>query len=214
MTRVLIADDHPIMLSGLEAILLASDYRIVAKVTDGAAVLAILPESRPDILLMDVRMPERTGLDVLRTLRSRGDMRPVVLLTAQLQDAHLMEAIQLGVSGILLKDGAQAQLVSCLETVRAGGRWIERELLERALDLSVSGAAARTDPLGELAPKERAVVGLVAQGMRNRAIADELGLTEGTVKVYLHRIYEKLGVSSRTELAILARDNEAAANFR
>ena len=97
--------------------------------------------------------------------------------------------------------------------MRAGGQWIERELLDRALDLSVSGAAARPDPLSELTPKERAVVGLVAQGLRNRAIAEELGLTEGTVKVYLHRIYEKLGVSSRTELAILARDNEPTADL-
>ena len=207
--RILIADDHPIMLSGLEAILRGSEYKLVAKVADGAAVLDALADAQPDILLLDVQMPVRTGMDVLRTLRSRGDTRPVVLLTAHLDDSNLVEAIQLGVNGILLKDGAQGQLLTCLDSVRAGQRWIEKSLLERALDLSMSGAAERKEPFADLTPKEREVVGLVSQGLRNRNIASELGITEGTVKVYLHRIYEKVGVSNRTELALAARDSSA-----
>jgi two-component system nitrate/nitrite response regulator NarP len=183
-----------------------SDYQVVAKVSDGAAVLDALPNARPELLVLDVQMPVRTGMDVLRTLRSRGDARPVVLLTAHLEDASLVEAIQLGVGGILLKDGAQGQLLTCLDSVRAGQRWIEKSLLERALDLTMPGAAERNDPLANLTPKERAVVGLVSQGLRNRNIASELGITEGTVKVYLHRIYEKVGVGSRTELALFVRD--------
>jgi two-component system nitrate/nitrite response regulator NarP len=174
MNRILIADDHPIMLSGLEAILAGSRYEVVGKASNGAAVLEALPRARPHILLLDVQMPERTGMDVLRTLRSRGDLRPVVLLTAHLDDHNLVEALQLGVQGILLKEGAQNQLISCLDAVGSGGRWIEKELLERALDLTMSGAARPPDRFAE--------------------------------KVYLHRIYEKLGVSSRTELAIAARE--------
>jgi two-component system nitrate/nitrite response regulator NarP len=208
--RVLIADDHPIMLSGLEAILRGSDFEVVAKVTDGAAVLEELPRSRPELLVIDVQMPVRTGMDVLRTLRSRGDRRPIVLLTAQLDDGNLLEAIQLGVDGILLKDGAQSLLLTCLTSVRGGTRWIEKALLERALDLTMSGAAERKDPFGDLTAKERAVAGLVAQGLRNKNIAGELGITEGTVKVYLHRIYEKIGVTNRTELALFARDRGAS----
>jgi two-component system nitrate/nitrite response regulator NarP len=204
--RVLIADDHPIMLSGLEAILRGSDYEVVAKVTDGAAVIEELARSRPELLIVDVQMPVRTGMDVLRTLRSRGDRRPIVLLTAHLNDANLVEAIQLGVDGILLKDGAQGQLLDCLDSVRIGTRWIEKVLLERALDLTMSGGSDRQDPLASLTAKERAVVGLVAQGLRNKNIASELGITEGTVKVYLHRIYEKIGVTNRTELALFSRD--------
>jgi two-component system nitrate/nitrite response regulator NarP len=145
-------------------------------------------------------------MDVLRTLRSRGDRRPVVLLTAQLDNADLVEAIKLGVDGILLKDGAQSLLLTCLDSVRGGTRWVDKGLLERALDLTMSGGAERNDPFADLTAKERAVAGLVAQGLRNKNIAAELGITEGTVKVYLHRIYEKVGVSNRTELALFARD--------
>jgi two-component system nitrate/nitrite response regulator NarP len=206
MTRILIADDHPIMLSGIEAILRDTEYTVVAKLTDGAAVLDALPDARPDILVLDVQMPKRTGLDVLRTLRGAGDQRPVVLLTASLDDNALLEAIQLGVNGIILKEGAQSLLLLCLEDVRNGRRWIEKTLLERALEISMGGGAETRDGLGALSKRERAIVGLVAQGLRNRDVASELGITEGTVKVYLHRIYEKLGVSNRTELAIYARD--------
>lgn len=206
MVRVLIADDHPIMLSGIEAILRDTDYQVVAKVTNGAAVLEAIPSARPEILLLDVQMPERTGLDVLRTLRSRGDQRPIVLLTASLDDSGLLEAIQLGVNGIILKEGAQSLLLKCLDDVANDRRWIEKSLLERALEISMSGTGEAQDGLSALSKRERAIVGLVAQGMRNRDVASELGITEGTVKVYLHRIYEKLGVSNRTELAIYARD--------
>jgi two-component system nitrate/nitrite response regulator NarP len=166
--RVLIADDHPIMLSGLEAILRGSDYQVVAKVSDGAAVLDELPKSRPELLVIDVQMPVRTGMDVLRTLRSRGDRRPVVLLTAQLDNADLVEAIKLGVDGILLKDGAQSLLLTCLDSVRGGTRWVDKGLLERALDLTMSGGAERNDPFADLTAKERAVAGWWRKGCATR----------------------------------------------
>jgi two-component system nitrate/nitrite response regulator NarP len=206
MTRVLIADDHPIMLSGIEAILRDTEYAVVAKVTNGAAVLEAIPVARPDILVLDVQMPERTGLDVLRTLRGRGDELPVILLTASLHDGGLLDAIQLGVNGIILKDGAQSLLLLCLEDVRSGRRWIEKSLLERALQISMGEGSDARSGLEALSKRERAIVGLVAQGLRNRDVASELGITEGTVKVYLHRIYDKLGVTNRTELSIFARD--------
>jgi two-component system nitrate/nitrite response regulator NarP len=207
MTRVLIADDHPIMLSGIEAILRDSPYEVVKTVSNGAAALEALPIASPDILILDVQMPECTGMDVLRTLRGRGDMRPLVLLTASLDDANLIEAIQLGVNGVILKDGAQNLLLHCLAEVLKGNRWIDKSLLERALDLAMKSPASPPDGLASLSARERAVVGLVAQGLRNKEIAAELNITEGTVKVYLHRIYEKVGVSNRTELALYARDS-------
>jgi two-component system nitrate/nitrite response regulator NarP len=203
-TRILIADDHPIVISGIEAVLRDTGYTIVGKAADGVAVLEMLAATRPDVLLLDVEMPGRTGIDVLRTLRARGDMRPIVLLTAALDSARAIEAIQLGVNGVVLKETAGELLVSCLDTVKNGGRWIERGVLQQALDTALDDENNGSGRLSALSGKERAVVGLVSQGLRNKEIAAELGITEGTVKVHLHNIYEKVGVSNRTELALLA----------
>ena len=206
--RILLADEHPIIIAGVDALLRGSDYDIVAKAGDGAELLEAMPAARPDILILDVQMPERSGMDVLRTLRSRGDRRPIVLLTASLDDARLLEAIELGVDGIVLKEGAHNLLLQCLDAVRAGGRWIDRALMDRALNRALADPGTREGTFAALTTRERAVVALVTQGMRNREIASELGITEGTVKVYLHRIYDRLGVGNRTELALWARDQE------
>lgn len=206
MKRLLIADDHPVVLSGLAMLLQDSEYEVVAQVRDGAAALEAVPSARPDILLLDVSMPERSGLDVLRTLRLRGDNRPVVLLTADIDDQRLLEAVKLNVSGIMLKDSAPTQLFRCLDEVARGGRSIEPALLQRTVDITMSGYAER-DPLHPLTVRERAIAELVAQGLSNREIGSELGITEGTVKVALHRAYEKLNIGSRTELALKARSN-------
>lgn len=204
MTRIVIADDHPFIIAGLESILRDTSFEVVGKLNDGQAVLDSLARLRPDILLLDVMMPVQSGIDVARILRSRSDRRPIVLLTASLDDQRLVEALKLEIEGIVLKEGAEKQLLDCLERVRNGGRWIDPAVLQRAVELAKPGAAP-ADPLAGVTQRERAIVGLVAQGLRNRDIASELGMTEGTVKVYLHRIYEKLGVSNRTELAILSR---------
>jgi len=205
LNRILIADDHRIIVSGLQALLRDTDFEVVGAVGDGTEVAEAIIELRPDILLLDVRMPGRTGVEVLRAMRSSGDELPVVLLTAELDDAELVEAVRLGVNGIVLKEGAHSLLLPCLEAVRSGQRWIEQGLLQRALDLTMEGDSA-TDPLRGLNPRERAIAALVGQGMRNREIAGELDMNEGTVKVYLYRIYKKLGLGSRTELAIRLRD--------
>ena len=214
MMRVLIADDHPLMLSGIEGMLRGTRYEVVAKVTDGGAALDALASARPDMLVLDVKMRERSGLDVLRTLRSRGDLRPVILLTAHLDDEMLMEAIDLDVNGIILKEGAETLILDCLDQVRAGGKWIEQRLLQRALMLSRKDAGKDAGPLAPLSMRERTIAQLVSQGLRNREIGTELGLTEGTVKVSLHRIYEKLGIGRRIELAMLAREAAAGPGGR
>lgn len=208
MTTVLIADDHPIVLSGIEAILRETRYSVTATATDGAEVLDLIPKADPDILVLDVQMPKLTGLEVVRTIRGRGDARPVILLTASLADRRLLEALELGVQGIVLKEGAQHLLVRSLDEVSAGRRWIEPSLLQQALDLKM-GPGPRGG-LATLTARERAVAELVAEGRRNRDIAAELGIAEGTVKIHLHRIYEKLGVGNRTELALFVRDPEAS----
>jgi two-component system nitrate/nitrite response regulator NarP len=209
VTRLLIADDHPFVLSGLRAVLADSDYFVAATAASGAAALEALPAARPDILLLDVRMASQGGLDVLRTLRSRGDERPVVLLTASLDDSRLIEALRLNVDGIVLKDTAQDVLIHCLNEVRAGRRWIDHSLLHRALDMQTADGGAQADPFAALTVRERAIVGLVVQGLRNREIGNELGVAEGTIKAHLHRIYEKLGISDRTDLMLRARDSDS-----
>ena len=202
MTTVLLADDHPFIRAGIEAVLRHSPYKLVATACDGAEALEAIAQYDPDVCILDLRMPKRDGVAVLNALRADGDQRPVILLTAELDDRSLYAAVKAGVNGIVLKNGAEDALVECLDTVMSGQRAIDADLLHRALDLSLSGGA---DPLARLAPRERQISELVAQGLRNREIAERLAMSEGTVKVYLHGIYQKVGVENRTGLAIMAR---------
>lgn len=207
MTRVLVAEDDPLTLSGISMLLDKTNFEVVAAVNTGTAALDALPKARPDMLILDNSMPERTGLDVLRTLRHRGDNRSVILLTGGINDQATKEAMQLGVDGIVIKSTAPRDLLTCLETVVQGRRWLDQEVMQRAMQLAMSPDAPR-DPLEALSARERAVASLAQRGLRNKEIADELGLTEGTVKVHLHKVFEKLGVRGRTELILLAQDRE------
>jgi len=201
MIRLLVADDHPIILSGLESLLRDSEFVIAGAVADGAAALAAARDDPPDILLLDVRMPTLSGVEVLRVLKAEGRTIPTVLLTASLDDGHLLEAMRLGVGGIVLKEMAHARLLECLRTVAAGGTWIDTAILERWRETVAQGRPRGA--LDGLAPRERQLAEMVGRGLRNRDIADALGVSEGSVKVFLHRIYRKLKVGSRTELALL-----------
>jgi two-component system nitrate/nitrite response regulator NarP len=201
--KVLLADDHPFMRAGVEAVLRGTRYMLVETVGDGDAALAALTRCNPDVCIFDVRMPGKDGVSTLEAMRESGDDRPVVMLTAELTDRALYAAVKAGVNGIVLKNGAEDSLIECLDKVVAGGRAIDVELMERAMDLAISGGV--DDPLARLAPRERQITELVAQGLRNREIADRLSMSEGTVKVYLHGIYQKAGVENRTGLALLAR---------
>ena len=205
MTRVLIADDHPMILGGVKAVLEGTNYKVVAAVADGAEVLDLLPSARPDLLLLDVEMPNRSGVDVLRTLRSRGDQRLVVFLMADIDERHLREALQLGVNGVILKRSAPTELLHCLDQVVGGRRWIDPPLQGKVLNAAfIAGDAV--DPLERLTPRERAVAKLACGGLRNQEIGDELGMSLSTVKVTLHSVYEKLDVRSRVDLVRKAGD--------
>ena len=207
MTRVLVAEDDPLTLSGISMLLDKTNFEVVAAVNTGTAALDALPKARPDMLILDNSMPERTGLDVLRTLRHRGVNRSVILLTGGINDQATKEAMQLGVDGIVIKSTAPRDLLTCLEAVVRGRRWLDQEVMQRAMQLAMSPDSPR-DPLEALSARERAVASLAQRGLRNKEIADELGLTEGTVKVHLHKVFEKLGVRGRTELILLAQDRE------
>jgi two-component system, NarL family, nitrate/nitrite response regulator NarL len=208
MGRILVAEDDPLTLEGIKLLLSASAHQVVDTVSNGSLLLERLPALRPDLLLLDFDMPERTGLDVLRTLRERGDKRAIVLLTGSMSDKRVFEALQLGLNGLVIKAQAPRDLLTCLDAVFAGRRWIDHDVLQRVMELSLHPDTAKADPLAPLSKRERAIVGLLLQGLRNKEIAGELGIGEGTVKVHLHNIFEKLGVSSRMELALLASRNE------
>jgi two-component system nitrate/nitrite response regulator NarP len=202
MIPVLLADDHPFMRAGIEAVLRGSRYTVVATAADGDEALAAIQRHEPAIAILDVRMPRRDGVAVLEALRARGDRRSVVLLTAEIDDLRLYAAVRAEVNGIVLKNGAEDALIGCLDTVMAGGRAIDPDLVDRALRLSLDGGPR--DAFATLTPRERQIAQLVAEGLRNREIAERLTMSEGTVKVYLHAIYKKLGVENRTSLAMLA----------
>lgn len=203
MKRILVAEDDPLTLSGIELLLSKSRYEVVATVSDGEAALEQLASAEADIAVLDIDMPKRSGIEVLRTLRDRGDRRPVVFLTARITDAKAYEALQLGVNGLVIKMTAPQVLLTCLDAVSNGRRWIDHDILQRAMDVSLLDPSAG-DPLHKLSTRERAVVDLVLRGLRNKDIAAQLGVSEGTVKVHLHNVFDKLGVSSRTELVLTA----------
>ena len=203
MTRILLADDHPMIRTAIEVLLRDTKFEIAGTAANGEEALSAVAELEPGILLLDLQMPGATGMDVLRQLRAEGSKLPVVLLTAAVDDASLMEVRELGVQGMVLKNSDPAFLLDCLDRVSTGGTWVDPELRKRSEDLTAMfGASGRP----ALAPRERQLVGFVRRGLRNREIAEQLGVTEGTVKVYLHAIFEKLGVNSRTELAIRAEE--------
>lgn len=202
MIRVVLVDDHPFMRSGVEAVLRGSRFEIVGMADNGTDAMATVAAHDPDICIFDVRLPGRSGVEVLERMRERGDQRPVVLLTAELEDSALITAMKAGVNGVVLKDGAEDGLLACLEAVAEGRRSVPADLLQRALDLSLEGEPRH--PLAALSPRERQIAEHVSRGLRNRDIADALGMSEGTVKVYLHTIYQKLGIDNRTELALLS----------
>ncbi|USA60798.1 response regulator transcription factor [Qipengyuania citrea] len=205
MTKVLVADDDPLTMAGITTLLDKTNFNVVATVNTGAAVLDALPGARPELLILDNDMPERSGLDVLRTLRSKGDDRPVVLLTSRLNDELAREAVKLSVNGIVIKSTAPRDLLVCLESVVQGRRWIDQEVMQRVMEQAMSPDAPR-DPFDALSARERAVASLVQRGLRNKEVASELGLTEGTVKVHLHKVFDKLGIRGRTELILLAQE--------
>jgi len=207
VTRVLIADDDPLTAAGVEVLLANSNFQVVANARTGKEALDALAATRPEILVLDIRMPERSGLEVLRTLRGRGDKRPVILLTGSINDQAAREAMDLGVEGLVIKANAPSDLLPCLDAVSRGRRWFDQEVMQRTMALAQS-TEARRDPLEQLSVRERGIVSLVQRGLRNKEIAQELGLTEGTVKVHLHKIFEKLGVRSRTELILLGAERE------
>jgi DNA-binding NarL/FixJ family response regulator len=204
--RLVLADDHPIVLDGLEQLFgLEPDFEVVARCRDGDETLRALRSFRPDVVVLDVRMPGCDGLDVLKVMQEEKMTTRAVLLTAALQEDRLVEALRLGVGGVVLKEMAPQLLVEAVRQVNAGRRWLDKGSVHRALDRLLVREAGSREAAQTLTPRELEIVTMVARGLRNRAIAGQLGITEGTVKIHLHNIYRKIGVDGRLELAVYAQ---------
>jgi two-component system nitrate/nitrite response regulator NarP len=204
-TTILVADDHPIVLEGLVALFQGSGHTVIAKCTSGPEVFDALQRLKPDILLLDLNMPPPDGLEIARLLKQRGHSARIVLLTSHLHDEDIVAAMRLGINGIMLKETAAQQLIACLDAVCQGRQWFDPEVASRALN-SALWQSPTPRAADQLTSRELDVARLVARGMRNKEVARQLSITEGTVKMYLHNIYEKLNLGSRVELANLARE--------
>ena len=204
--HLVLVDDHPVVLEGIARLIEHEpDLVVAARCTDGSAALEAVRAHRPDILVLDLNMPRMSGMAVLREAAQEGLNLKVVLLTAAISEEDLVEAVRFGVRGVMLKETVPDLLVRCIRTVYGGGQWLEHQLTGWTLERLLAREASRQQVAKMLTTREIELARQVSLGLRNKEVATRLGITEGTVKIHLHRIYEKLGMNSRVELANYAR---------
>lgn len=206
--RIVLADDHPVVRRGLAQFFSEEeDLDIIAECEDGQAALAAIRGMRPDVALLDLRMPGLDGLSVLRRISEEKLGVRAIVLAGNISDDEVVEAMRLGVKGIVLKEMAPTLLVQCVRKVASGGTWLEKEAVGRAMEKLLQQEVKRDRARDVLTNRELEIVRMTAAGLGNREIAEKLFISEGTVKTHLHTIYEKLGLKSRLQLAAYARDH-------
>jgi DNA-binding NarL/FixJ family response regulator len=216
--RIVVADDHPIFRDGLCKLLaLEDDFEVVAQAQDGREVLEVLQQQEPDILLLDLKMPGLDGLGTLQRLQATKNRTRVIVLTASDDKNEFVQAMKLGTSGIVLKQTATELLIKSIRRVHAGEIWLDSHTTAAVIRQFVSPdeppapppplAAPRDRERSPLSQREREIVALVAQGFKNKEMAEKMFISEQTVKNHLHNIFDKLGVSDRLELALYAIHN-------
>jgi DNA-binding NarL/FixJ family response regulator len=182
------------------------DCRVVASCVDGIEAMRAISRYRPDVAVLDLRMPRMHGLAVLRQMQKEKLATRTVLLAAVLEDDDLVEAVRLGVRGVVLKEMAPTLVVQCVREVNAGGQWLEKRSVTQAIDKLIRREESTRDMAKILTPRELQIAGAVATGLRNKEIADKLGIAEGTVKIHLHVIYEKLKIDGRMALVLRMKE--------
>jgi two-component system nitrate/nitrite response regulator NarL len=206
VVRILVADDHAIFRDGLRKLLEgADDVQIIGEASNGVEATKMLAKLKPDILLLDLRMPEKDGLGVLEEINFDSIQTRVIVLTAAEDDRDVVRAMRLGARGVVLKQSASDLLLKSIRKVADGEIWLDNRMTAEVIDAFKKSAEAgqrREKPL--LSDREKEIVQLVAQGFRNREIGEKLFISEQTVKNHLHNIFDKLGVSDRLELALYA----------
>jgi DNA-binding NarL/FixJ family response regulator len=217
--RIVVADDHPIFRDGLCRLLaLEEDFEVVAQAQDGRQVLDVLQQYDPDILLLDLKMPGLDGLATLQRLQASKNKTRVIVLTASDDKNEFVQAMKLGTSGIVLKQTATELLIKSIRKVHAGEIWLDSHTTAAVIRQFVANDEPPAPPMPTAAPprerersplsqREREIVALVAQGFKNKEMAEKMFISEQTVKNHLHNIFDKLGVSDRLELALYAIHN-------
>lgn len=204
--RLAIADDHAIVLQGLRRLFDGEpEFEVVRCCADGVEAIDAARTGAIDVLVLDIRMRGMSGIDVLRVISTERLKCPAVLLTAALSDADAVEGLRLGARGIVLKESSPDTLLECVRRVARGEQWIDTETMSRAINAIARRESIGGDPSKSLTARELEIVRMIAQGLRNKAIAERMSISEGTVKIHLHNIYEKLGLDGRLELMLHAQ---------
>jgi DNA-binding NarL/FixJ family response regulator len=207
MIKVLVADDHELARDGLRAMLAAQhDLEVVGEATDGAEAVEQALKLRPDVVVMDIRMPRVDGIEATRRLRARPGAPNILVLTTFDLDEYVYEALRAGAGGFLLKDAPSSQIAEAVRTIAAGDTLLAPAVTRRLIERYVRrpGPTAESEHLGDLTEREREVLQLVARGLSNGEIAAQLFLSEATVKTHVTRILSKLGLRDRVQAVVLA----------
>ncbi len=205
--KIALADDHTIFRDGLRRLLsLEPDFDVIAEAQNGTEVLDLVRDHEPDILLLDLKMPGLDGLSALQRIQSQKLKTKIIVLTASDNEGEYVQAMKFGTSGIVLKQTATELLIKSIRKVHGGEIWLDARTTAAVMRQFASpgdlGPRERDKP--RLSNREREIVALVAQGFKNKEIAERMFISEQTVKNHLHNIFDKLGVSDRLELALYA----------
>jgi two-component system nitrate/nitrite response regulator NarL len=206
--RIVLIDDHTLFRVGLEGLLESRGIEIAASVDSGEDCIQLVTEKKPDVVLLDMRMPDVSGIGVLKKLRESNLAMPVVMLTTSTEESDLVESLRAGAQGYLLKDMEPDALVIALRDIVAGKTVVAPDLAP-ILAKAVQGKNEEPEPpeaspFDDLTPRETEILGLLAEGQSNKAIARNLGISDGTVKLHVKAILRKLNVHSRVEAAVMA----------
>jgi two-component system nitrate/nitrite response regulator NarL len=205
--RLVLADDHPLILDALEGLFRShGGFEVVAACKNGSEAVKAVRRHRPDVLVLDLGLPDKNGIEVMRELA--GDHLPTrtVLLTAAIEDSEMLEALRLGVSGVLLKEMPLSSMIQCVQKVHAGESWLETHSAARAIKKLVRQESGTREAAGLLTPRELEIVRMLGRGLRNKELASRMSISENTVKAHLSRIYAKLKVDGRVALLRYAED--------
>ncbi|MFZ5915954.1 MAG: response regulator [Chloroflexota bacterium] len=202
--RVLVADDHSLFRDGITSLLQAAGFNVVGQAGDGNEAVSETLRLRPDLVLMDITMPQMTGLEALREIKHLSPETPVVMLTVSNEDRDLMQAVKNGAMGYLMKDLTATEFLRMLEGIQRGEAAMTRKTAARLLGFLGSDTPRPCNAEADLTSRELELLRLVVEGLSNKAIAQSLSISENTVKYHMKNIFQKLNVQNRTEAATCA----------